>query len=104
MKNEIKIQGLCFRCEHRAKHLDSKKQYQPRCECGMIESSVCCCYMYQPVKPVVTKIHSNYKKHPRFGPWMMSAREVGIELLDGKIAVIDLKKGKACLYWVPNKK
>ena len=45
--------GLCFRCEYRAQFLEDKRQ--PRFECGMIESSVMGCYMFQPVKPICIK-------------------------------------------------
>ena len=102
MKKEIKVQGLCFRCEHRAKHLDSKKQYQPRCECGMIETSVCGCYMYQPVKPVVTGIMDGYDGRPRFGPSMICARECGVGVAENiELHVHEIDKKKAYLYWKP---
>jgi len=45
--------SLCYRCEHRVNFLENK--IASRCECGTIESSVCGCYMYEPVKPVVLK-------------------------------------------------
>ena len=48
---------LCFRCEHRARHLEDRSNnkehcHQPRVECGMIETSKYICYMYQPCKPL----------------------------------------------------
>lgn len=54
--------GLCFRCEHRARHLQDKT-YQPRCECGMTMCAVWSCYMYQPVKPLV--LEKSDKRDPR---------------------------------------
>ena len=45
--------GLCFRCEHRASYLEMN--YRPRFECGIVESSVMGCYMFQPVKPICIK-------------------------------------------------
>lgn len=51
MKNdEVKNEGLCFRCEHRALFLENG--HRPRCECGDIESNKMGCYMYRPVRPV----------------------------------------------------
>lgn len=44
---------LCFRCEHRARYLESG--HAPRYECGQAAESKCGCYMYRPVSPVVMK-------------------------------------------------
>lgn len=101
MKNKIekiKVQGLCFRCEWRA--LSLEKKGQPRCECGMHSIQVCGCYMFKPAKPVVTQVVKGYEKRPRYGPSLISARERGVELLDGMLAVINVDKKKAALSWV----
>jgi hypothetical protein len=57
--------------------------------------------MYKPARPIVTKVSDGYKKYPRFGPAMISAREQGVELFDGQLTLKDLKKGKVVLYWSP---
>jgi len=104
MKKEIKVQGLCFRCEHRALNLETKGQHQPRCECGMKDYNVCGCYMYKPTRPVVTTVLEGYEKHPRFGPAMIAARERGCEILDGQLKLKMIDDKKACLYWIPKRK
>lgn len=50
MKND---NGLCFRCEYRAKFLE--EGHGPRMECQTSESSVMGCYMFKPVKPICVK-------------------------------------------------
>jgi len=98
MKKGISVQGLCFRCEHRALALEKKGQ--PRCECGMTNMQVCGCYMYKPCKPVVTMISPGYEKRPRFGPALISAREHGVELFDGQLTALNIDKKKAVLLWI----
>jgi len=50
--------ALCYRCERRAKHLetwDGKDHMTgtgPRCECRHPEESVSSCYAFRPVKPI----------------------------------------------------
>ena len=46
-------QGLCFRCEYRARYLEEGTG--PRFECKQPEMSVMGCYMFQPVKPICIK-------------------------------------------------
>jgi hypothetical protein len=58
--------------------------------------------MYQPTKPIITRVATGYKKYPRFGPAMISAREMGVELLKGRLIVKNINKGDVCLYWVPD--
>jgi hypothetical protein len=57
--------------------------------------------MYKPCKPIITKISQGYKKYLRFGPSLISAREMGVELLDGRLVAKILKQGKAYLQWIP---
>ena len=64
---------LCFRCNHRAKHLETKKEWQPRYECGQIEHAVNGCYMYQAVKPV-TLIKAYKDDRSELAPAMFAAR------------------------------
>ncbi len=108
MKNkELKVCGLCFRCDHRALHLETKGQWQPRCECGMTNTSVCSCYMFKPTRPIITGVAPGYENRPRFGPAMICARERGIEVVpseDVELHVNIIDKKKAYLYWVPKKK
>ena len=97
MKKELTYQGLCFRCEHRA--LSLEKKGQPRCECGMHNTQVGGCYMYQPCKPVVTIVPNDTGKRPRFAGWMLSARERGVKLFEGKAAAIQLTDIEAVILW-----
>ena len=46
-------QGLCFRCEYRARYLEEGSG--PRFECKVLEMSVVGCYMFQPVRPICIK-------------------------------------------------
>lgn len=102
MKKIKKLIGLCFRCEERARVMEG--EHGSRYECNNKNVNVCSCYMYKPVKPVVTKISKGYKKDLRFAPAIVSARETGCEILDGKLILEDFGYGKACLYWKPIKK
>ena len=43
--------GLCYRCEMRAKYLESG--IRPRLQCGDIEQASYSCYQYVPVRPVI---------------------------------------------------
>lgn len=94
---QLKVQGLCFRCEHRALSLEGKGE--PRCECGMHTVQVMSCYMFKPTKPIITKVASGYKKCLRFGPTFLAAREQGIELFEGHLSLKKLKQDKVYLYW-----
>lgn len=98
-----KIIGLCFRCENRANVLE-KKAIASRCECKDIERAVVSCYMYTPIKPVVTEPAYKNDIRPRFAGAMISKREKFSEIMDGDLAVEDLGKGRMCLYWKPKAK
>lgn len=93
----IRCQGLCFRCEHRALSLEGRGN--SRCECGDHNAQVASCYMFQPAKPVVTKMVSGYKKFMRFQPWMIAAAEQGVELFNGTLNLISITKVKVVLLW-----
>jgi hypothetical protein len=74
---------LCYRCEHRALSIEAKrdgKHYQPRCECGDHTASKCCCYMFQPCRPVVTTPDGSGR--PRFAGALLAARERAQRVLD----------------------
>ena len=47
----MSIQGLCFRCEKRAKFLETGNR--DRSQCGVIESQLYSCYCYEPIKPIL---------------------------------------------------
>lgn len=99
MKKKLKVQGLCFRCEHRALFLEGKGQ--PRCECGEINNQVCACYMFKPCMPVITTVleYPGMAKRPRFSSPMLSSRERGVELYGGQLHAVRIDKKKACLLW-----
>lgn len=93
--------GLCFRCEHRAMFLE--RGMQPRCECGDVEGTVCSCYMYKPVRPVLLDRNEGDDR-PRFAGAMIAARErcVGVAERDVDIELgLVERNGRAMLYWKP---
>jgi hypothetical protein len=63
---------LCFRCEHRAKSLETKA-HAPRCECGDVHCGKHSCYCYEPVKPLVIEPDKG-ERRPLFAGWMLSGR------------------------------
>lgn len=99
-------QGLCFRCEYRAKFLEEGNG--PRFECKVPEMSVMGCYMFQPVKPICIK--------PREGdnrPMSLNYFSSRIERVDAspelELAIQDQDKGQAIfkgilVYWKPKEK
>jgi hypothetical protein len=69
-------QGLCFRCEHRARFFEEGSC--PRDQCSNIHKAITSCYSYQPVVPCVTvplEESEDDKKKPRFAPDFISAKE-----------------------------
>ena len=90
-------QTLCFRCEHRAKYLESKNG--PRCECKSVETSVYSCYMYTPVKPVIIAKNENDKR-PQFVGSAFSARSHGVKIADLQLSLKEYSDGNM-IYWVP---
>jgi len=88
-------QGLCFRCEERAKFLE--EGISPRCECGMVTSSKYSCYMYKPVRPVVIKKNEDDDR-PQFAGAMLSARSHFVRMADCELKVAVVEDGKV-LYW-----
>jgi len=87
--------GLCFRCEHRARYLETGSG--PRCECKSEKTAVCGCYMYTPVKPVVLAVNEGDTR-PQFAGSMISARSHYVGIADGKLALKKYKDGSA-MYW-----
>jgi hypothetical protein len=92
--------GLCFRCEERALYLETG--HGSRCECQSPTVNVASCYMYKPVRPVITQVAKGYAKRPRLGPTALSAREEGVAVAtDMELQVAEYSKKRICLYWEP---
>jgi hypothetical protein len=101
--------GMCFRCEHRARFLETKT-WQPRAECGDVDKSKHSCYMYKPVEPVILQVQKGDKR-PVGGPALIAARmetsKEQLRLRDKlQCYAIELEKGKiAYIYeWKFQKK
>jgi len=96
----MKKEGLCFRCEWRAKYLEEDSA--PRYECSEIDRAICSCYMYKPVMPVVLKTNSNDKR-PQIGTVgnLFSGRSSFIKLIDPKYKMIANDDGTYIIYVVP---
>lgn len=102
-KNNKENIGLCFRCEWRARYLETGSG--PRCECGMTTRSSYSCYMYTPVRPLIITANEKDKRFPLW-PWMLSARchTVGIANVFLTASIIKGKKrseDKFIKYWLP---
>jgi hypothetical protein len=67
----MKSIGMCFRCEYRARFLETGSA--PRCECGEINRQSFCCYMYTPCTPLILKKESKDKRSIS-APSMIRAR------------------------------
>jgi hypothetical protein len=102
--DKIEYHELCFRCESRAKFLETKMA--PRSECSQINKAVTGCYMYSPVIPVILKKNKNDDR-PQFAGYMISARSHGVKLpITETEIVLDIKEFKDgnMLFWVPKNK
>ena len=89
--------SLCYRCEHRAQFNESERR--PRYECGDTKMSVCGCYMYKPVRPVILEKDKDDIR-PQFGPQMISARSRFKGVADSRLSIVEQDGGKV-LYWTP---
>jgi len=86
-----KRNALCYRCEHRARHLESMDKGDhmtgsgPRCECRASESAVYSCYMFLPTAPMIVAPNEG-EERPLFAGAMLSGRmhPVRIPPLKGK--------------------
>lgn len=94
-------QGLCFRCEHRARFLEDGSR--PRYECGDVKSNKYVCYMYRPVLPVVLDKLDKTDKRPQFGPPMISSRSMFVRVAEPEmeLSLLSVTKSKKVLYWRP---
>ena len=99
---KTKRQGLCFRCEYRAHHLETGGS--PRFECGDIKSCKHACYMYKPVCPVTTRPLDVGDPRPRHGPAIISSREAFDEIAVDFELTLHEDGDKSTLYWIPKKK
>ena len=95
-------QGLCFRCEYRAQHLETGGS--PRFECGDIRSCKHACYMYKPVCPVTTRPLNTGDPRPRHGPAMISSREAFDEIAVDFELELQEDGDKSTLHWIPKEK
>jgi hypothetical protein len=75
MKKEIT--GLCQRCEHRCRFIETHGLWRPKYECGDFTMSKGSCYFYQPVKPVNLKVEKGDK------------RPIGIPMLGARLNPTD---------------
>lgn len=70
--SETKVQGLCHRCDWRARFKEDGTG--PRSECKS-DMAVRSCYMYTPTKPLWQK-PSDGEKRPILGPALLSGRSI----------------------------
>jgi len=69
--------GLCHRCEHRARALETGGG--PRWECGNFGEAVTSCYMYLPVLPAIMERHENDDREIRWPAFARArSRYVGV--------------------------
>jgi len=88
---------LCFRCQRRLDFLQEGRR--PRYECGKIESSTCGCYMYKPVKPIITGIHKDDPRSDfRYGAAILAPRERAIRVPEMLLKLKEYEDGNL-LYW-----
>ena len=94
--------GLCFRCEHRARFLESSRRGvgdRPRFQCGEINLSVYSCYMFRPGRPIVMEPENPRDKRPRLGPPIISSREVAAGFPKCRLKLKRYGKKGVVLYW-----
>ena len=93
MKNP---QGLCHRCEHRARNKETGMA--PRYECGITET-VFGCYMYEPVRPLIIRKQKGDKR-----PLLLNALSARVERMDRQPEITLIGKrvpGGLLVYWLP---
>ena len=90
---------LCFRCEHRARFLETGSR--PRHECGTIEQSKATCYMFMPCLPVLTEPEES--ELPRFSGQLLSCRETAVRVMEKDelfLTPVYRDKKKVALIWL----
>ena len=96
--------GLCFRCEHRARYYE--EGIASRYECGDVNMGVHSCYMYKPVRGVITRLQKGDRR-PRLAGAIISAREEFVRVADKvKLTAVltNKKKKEIMLFWIPESK
>jgi len=96
--------GLCYRCEHRARFLETGDH--PRFECGMEKMASHSCYMFMPCKPIAVGPIKG-EKRPIFAGWMFAGRIQSYGLVADeriRLKLIDLGDGKVSAVWTTKPK
>jgi hypothetical protein len=89
---------LCFRCEWRARSLETGMG--PRHECKQHESAVYSCYMYSPVFPIILERNKGDKR-PK-GGGILGARMHGVGVYkELEKVLVRLKKGLVVKLLLP---
>ena len=100
LRGEEFTQSLCFRCEYRAQYFE--RGHAPRLECSDIGSAKYSCYMYRPVKPVVTELNED-ESRPQFSGSLLAGRSHAVRVMDGELALREYEDGSA-IYWKPKRR
>lgn len=98
LKEPRSREGLCFRCEFRAKFLETGSG--PRHQCKQTNGNVFICYMYQPVKPVILGDPESSKGDPRpRGSGILSKRHQFIKVPENMKLTYKEYGNNFALYW-----
>ena len=102
MSEKEKDLSLCFRCNHRARNLETNGRHQPRVECGDQDRSKWSCYMYQPVRPLVLERNDKGLKEKDLrplAPGYFSTRFHPVKLADMELALESIDENTVVVYW-----
>lgn len=97
MSKEPEYQGLCFRCEWRARYLETDSG--PRCECKERDKQVASCYMFRPCIPIILQRNAGDRR-PIGGPIFLSARFHGVKLVKDAPTVAHYVRRRGCRSFV----
>lgn len=99
MANKENDQGLCFRCEYRAKFLEYGNG--PRNECKSPEISVCGCYMFLPVQPILIR-----KREGELRPMTLNYFSGRVERINVPELTLqhNVTEDGIIVYWTPKEK
>jgi len=89
--------SLCYRCEHRARFLETGER--PRYECGEVNQSKVGCYMYRPVSPCVVAADEGDDRELG-GPAMCAARAHFVRVAEGSLRGM-IKNDELVQWFVP---
>lgn len=107
MRDPKKPIGLCFRCECRAAYLESVKRGKPgqcRPQCSDVDQSIDSCYMFVPVKPVVTVPIDQNGKWMRFGSLVVPIDKKADTIAECTLLAREVGKDRVLFYWEPKKR